>query len=105
MQNWAETRTWKAGFHIKNGKSFALEWLRGALHVAKGGNVVLCCCANNKDSSVKNYIGAIDQGTTSTRFMVFDQSAHIAAVSQKEHEQTFSKPSRIKNDPLKLLRR
>src|SRR6266705_3544056 len=105
MQNRAETPTWKAGFHVKSGKAFALDGLRGALHGAKGGNVVVCCCANNKDSSVKNYIGAIDQGTTSTRFMVFDQSARIAAVSQKEHEQIFPKPGWVEHDPLEILRR
>ena len=54
---------------------------------------------------MKNYIGAIDQGTTSTRFMVFDQSARIAAVSQKEHEQIFSKPGWVEHDALEILRR
>jgi len=54
---------------------------------------------------VKNYIGAIDQGTTSTRFMVFDQSARIAAVVQKEHEQILSKPGWVEHDPLEILRR
>jgi glycerol kinase len=54
---------------------------------------------------VKNYIGAIDQGTTSTRFMVFDRSARIAAVAQKEHEQIFSKPGWVEHDPLEILRR
>src|SRR5256885_277314 len=55
--------------------------------------------------AVKSYIGAIDQGTTSTRFMVFDQSARIAAVVQKEHEQIFSKPGWVEHDPLEILRR
>ena len=36
-----------------------------------------------------NYIGAIDQGTTSTRFIVFDRSGHVAAIAQKEHEQIY----------------
>ena len=54
---------------------------------------------------MKNYIGAIDQGTTSTRFMVFDQSARIVAVAQKEHEQIFSKPGWVEHDPLEILRR
>ena len=54
---------------------------------------------------MKNYIGAIDQGTTSTRFMVFDQSARIAAVVQKEHEQILSKPGWVEHDPLEILRR
>jgi glycerol kinase len=54
---------------------------------------------------VKNYIGAIDQGTTSTRFMVFDQSARVAAVAQKEHEQIFPKAGWVEHDPLEILRR
>src|ERR1700745_2298724 len=55
--------------------------------------------------AVKNYIGAIDQGTTSTRFMVFEQSARIAAVAQKEHEQIFSKPGWVEHDALEIQRR
>ena len=39
-----------------------------------------------------NYIGAIDQGTTSTRFIVFDHSGRIVSVAQKEHEQIFPQP-------------
>jgi glycerol kinase len=54
---------------------------------------------------VKNYIGAIDQGTTSTRFMVLDQSGRIVTVAQKEHEQIFSKPGWVEHDPLEILRR
>jgi len=54
---------------------------------------------------VKSYIGAIDQGTTSTRFMVFDQSARIAAVGQREHEQIFPKPGWVEHDPLEIQRR
>ena len=38
------------------------------------------------------YVGAIDQGTTSTRFMVFDHNGAVVGVDQKEHEQIF--PSR-----------
>src|SRR5713101_8243287 len=37
--------------------------------------------------------------------MVFDQSARIAAVVQKEHEQIFSKPGWVEHDPLEILRR
>ncbi len=54
---------------------------------------------------MKNYIGAIDQGTTSTRFMVFDQPGRIVTVAQKEHEQIFSKPGWVEHDPLEILRR
>jgi glycerol kinase len=54
---------------------------------------------------MKNYIGAIDQGTTSTRFMVFDQSARVVAVAQKEHEQIFPRPGWVEHDALEILRR
>jgi glycerol kinase len=54
---------------------------------------------------VKSYVGAIDQGTTSTRFMVFDKSARIVAVAQKEHEQIFPRPGWVEHDALEILRR
>jgi glycerol kinase len=44
---------------------------------------------------VKSYLGAIDQGTTSTRFMVFDHAARIVAVAQKEHEQAKEVPTGV----------
>ena len=54
---------------------------------------------------MKSYIGAIDQGTTSTRFMVFDKAARVVAVAQKEHEQIFPKPGWVEHDALEILRR
>ena len=45
------------------------------------------------------YIGAIDQGTTSTRFIVFDRSGHVIAVAQKEHEQIYPGPGRVEHNP------
>src|SRR5579864_1956058 len=54
---------------------------------------------------VKSYIGAIDQGTTSTRFLVFDKAARIVAAAQKEHEQIFPKPGWVEHDALEILRR
>jgi len=54
---------------------------------------------------LRDYIGAIDQGTTSTRFMVFDRSGRVVAVSQKEHEQIYPKPGWVEHDALEILRR
>jgi glycerol kinase len=54
---------------------------------------------------VKDYVGAIDQGTTSTRFMVFDRAGRIVSVAQKEHEQIFPRPGWVEHDPLEILRR
>ena len=38
---------------------------------------------------MSKYVGAIDQGTTSSRFMVFDQQGAVVAVAQREHEQIY----------------
>ena len=54
---------------------------------------------------MSNYIGAIDQGTTSTRFMVFDRSGRIVAMAQKEHEQIYPQPGWVEHDPAEIWRR
>ena len=54
---------------------------------------------------MSNYIGAIDQGTTSTRFIIFDRSGRIVAVSQKEHEQIYPQPGWVEHDANEIWRR
>ncbi len=54
---------------------------------------------------MSNYIGAIDQGTTSTRFIVFDRHGRVSAIAQKEHEQIFPKPGWVEHDPNEIWRR
>jgi glycerol kinase len=51
-----------------------------------------------------SYIGAIDQGTTSTRFMVFDRTGRVVAVAQKEHEQIYPRPGWVEHDPDEIWR-
>jgi glycerol kinase len=53
---------------------------------------------------VKSYIGAIDQGTTSTRFMVFDKEARVVARAQKEHQQIFPAPGWVEHNAEEILR-
>ena len=54
---------------------------------------------------MKKYIGAIDQGTTSTRFMVFDADGRIVSVAQKEHQQIYPKPGWVEHDPAEIIAR
>ncbi len=49
-------------------------------------------------------VGAIDAGTTSTRFIVFDTRGRIAATAQREHEQIFPRPGWVEHDPLEIWR-
>jgi len=51
------------------------------------------------------YIGAIDQGTTSTRFMIFDHAGKVIAVDQKEHQQIYPKPGWVEHDPTEIWMR
>jgi glycerol kinase len=44
------------------------------------------------------YVGAIDQGTSSTRFMVFDEQGRARGTSQREHSQIFPKPGWVEHD-------
>ncbi|HEY6253633.1 MAG TPA: FGGY family carbohydrate kinase, partial [Candidatus Angelobacter sp.] len=54
---------------------------------------------------MRMYIGAIDQGTTSTRFMVFDRAGRIIAAAQKEHQQIFPRPGWVEHDPEEIWNR
>ena len=51
------------------------------------------------------YAAAVDQGTTSTRFMVFDHGGQVVSVDQKEHEQIYPKPGWVEHDALEIWQR
>jgi glycerol kinase len=46
-----------------------------------------------------SYIGAIDQGTTSSRFIVFDRLGRVVSSAQKEHEQIYPRQGWVEHDP------
>ncbi len=50
------------------------------------------------------YIGAIDQGTSSTRFIVFDESTRIVGESQLEHAQIYPQPGWVEHDAVEIWR-
>jgi glycerol kinase len=52
----------------------------------------------------EQYIAAIDQGTASSRCLVFDRAARIVSVAQKEHEQIFPRPGWVEHDPEEIWR-
>src|SRR5918996_1621019 len=51
------------------------------------------------------YAAALDQGTTSTRCMVFDHGGQVVSVVQKEHEQIYPKPGWVEHDPMEIWQR
>ncbi|HEX5723615.1 MAG TPA: glycerol kinase GlpK [Acidimicrobiia bacterium] len=48
-------------------------------------------------------VGAIDQGTTSSRFIIFDDSGRIVGQSQEEHRQIFPRPGWVEHDPGEII--
>ena len=52
-----------------------------------------------------DYVGAIDQGTTSTRFMIFDHAGQTVAIDQREHEQVFPRAGWVEHDPEEIWTR
>lgn len=51
---------------------------------------------------MNQYIAAIDQGTTSSRCMIFDHDGAVVSVAQKEHEQIFPRAGWVEHDPAAL---
>ena len=49
-----------------------------------------------------NFIASIDQGTTSTRCIIFDHEGRIISLDQKEHKQIFPKPGWVEHDGLEI---
>ena len=49
-----------------------------------------------------DYILSIDQGTTSTRAIIFDHSGSIVSSGQLEHEQIFPKAGWVEHDPKEI---
>jgi glycerol kinase len=57
------------------------------------------------DASVSggSLVGAVDQGTTSTRFMIFDETGSVVASAQKPHAQHFPQPGWVEHDAAEIL--
>ncbi|MDA8140249.1 MAG: glycerol kinase GlpK [Desulfobacteraceae bacterium] len=53
---------------------------------------------------MNSYIGALDLGTTSNRFIIFDRQGRIVGLDQKEHRQIFPQPGWVEHDPMEIWR-
>ena len=53
----------------------------------------------------KKYAAAVDQGTTSTRFMIFDHGGQVVGVDQMEHEQIYPQAGWVEHDPMEIWAR
>lgn len=51
-----------------------------------------------------DYIAALDQGTTSTRFLIFDREGRIITSAQREHTQIYPRPGWVEHDPAEIWR-
>ena len=51
---------------------------------------------------MQQYVAAIDQGTTSTRCMVFDHDGRVVSADQREHRQQYPRAGWVEHDPLEI---
>ena len=72
-----------------------MEWIKARL----GGST-----ARSDRQSQSKLIASIDQGTTSTRVIVFDESANALTTHQLEHKQIYLKDGWCEHDPMEILR-
>lgn len=54
---------------------------------------------------MEKYLGALDQGTTSTRFIIFDRAGRTVSMAQKEHQQIYPAPGWVEHDPREIWQR
>jgi glycerol kinase len=54
---------------------------------------------------MERYLAAIDQGTTSTRFIIFDRAGRAVSMAQKEHQQIYPAPGWVEHDPREIWQR
>ena len=50
----------------------------------------------------ETYVGSIDQGTTGTRFMVFDHGGNVVTQAYEKHEQIYPEPGWVEHDPMEI---
>src|SRR5687767_6464544 len=58
-----------------------------------------------KSPGMPRYVAAIDQGTTSTRCILFDRAGLPVASAQKEHKQIYPRPGWVEHDPAEIWAR
>jgi len=58
--------------------------------------------SQGKTMTENTYVGAIDQGTTGTRFMVFDHAGQVVANAYEKHEQIYPEPGWVEHDPTEI---
>ena len=65
----------------------------------------MCSFVLKKKDFMPKFVAAIDQGTTSTRFILFDHAGNVVSVDQKEHRQIYPQPGWVEHDPLEIWAR
>ena len=55
------------------------------------------------DTQDKNYIIALDQGTTSSRAIIFDRDANVVGTSQREFAQHYPQAGWVEHDPMEIF--
>jgi glycerol kinase len=65
-------------------------------------DLFICYTIKQRKMVMPKYVAAIDQGTTSTRFIIFDHGGSVVALDQKEHDQIYPKPGWVEHDAVAI---
>jgi glycerol kinase len=76
-----------------------------SLSSQQAGEANAATAGSRENGGMAKYVGAIDQGTTSTRFIIFDRDGRIVAVDQREHEQINPRAGWVEHDAKEIWRR
>ena len=79
--------------------------MEAAPEIAEPRTATLAARRSEGAAGRKRLVAALDQGTTSSRCMIFDHGGQVVAVAQKEHEQIYPKPGWVEHDPLEIWQR
>jgi len=71
-------------------------------NIRQRGALALSRPAGKTDGVTNQYLAAIDQGTTSTRCIVFDTHGVIVSMDQREHRQIHPRPGWVEHDPMEI---
>jgi glycerol kinase len=97
---WQEARwaTWRKGYAKRESVIGVVDNPPRCLLAFHSIRSIVCAMTTH-------YIAAIDQGTTSTRCMIFDHVGRVVAVDQREHAQIYPQPGWVEHHPLEIWER
>src|SRR6185437_2099380 len=100
------SRTRCCRFRARDRRTSPTAGSRSSRRSSAASPAPVCTCSSDSERTpMPRYVGALDQGTTSTRFMIFDRGGNEIARHQLEHQQILPQPGWVEHDPMEIAAR